>query len=212
MRPRAPRSIMPARFRAAGYSFEHSSVGPRDGQEGPLAAPSTHRRIADMLRTVMVRVHSIVAAFLVLTAWAADARPAAAQGPAPVGSLQVFMQGRLLGNRAGYGDGNRRWLDHPRHRPPCRPGRSVDDALRDAVRPRVAAGQPRGGRHAARPAAHHAHHLRRRQGHQRHHAGGPAGPESGRRVGRRRRAAEHVLLRVRGAGAAPARRLPCPAN
>ena len=50
-----------------------------------------------MLRTVMVRVHSIVAAFLVLTAWAAGARPAAAQGPAPVGSLQVFMQGRLLG-------------------------------------------------------------------------------------------------------------------
>ena len=46
----------------------------------------------------MVRVHSIVAALLVLTAWAADAPPAAAQGPAPVGNLQVFMQGRLIGS------------------------------------------------------------------------------------------------------------------
>jgi hypothetical protein len=46
----------------------------------------------------MVRVHSIVAAFLVLTAGAADARPAAPQGPSPVGNLQVFMQGRLLGS------------------------------------------------------------------------------------------------------------------
>jgi hypothetical protein len=45
----------------------------------------------------MVRVHSIVAASLVLAALAAGGRPAAAQGPAPVGSLQVFMQGRLLG-------------------------------------------------------------------------------------------------------------------
>jgi pimeloyl-ACP methyl ester carboxylesterase len=46
----------------------------------------------------MVRVHSIVAAILVLTAWAADTRPAAAQGPSPVSNLQVFMQGRLLGS------------------------------------------------------------------------------------------------------------------
>jgi hypothetical protein len=51
-----------------------------------------------MLRTVMVRAHSIVAVLLVLTARAADIRPAAAQGPAPVGNLQVFMQGRLLGS------------------------------------------------------------------------------------------------------------------
>ena len=46
----------------------------------------------------MVRVHSIVAVLLVLTARAADTRPAAAQGPAPVGNLQVFIQGRLLGS------------------------------------------------------------------------------------------------------------------
>jgi hypothetical protein len=46
----------------------------------------------------MVRVHSIVAAILVLTAWAADTRPASAQGPSPVSNLQVFMQGRLLGS------------------------------------------------------------------------------------------------------------------
>jgi hypothetical protein len=46
----------------------------------------------------MVRVHSIVGALLVLAAWAADVRPAAAQGPAPVGNLQIFMQGRLLGS------------------------------------------------------------------------------------------------------------------
>ena len=50
-----------------------------------------------MLRTVMVRAHSIVAALLVLASWAAGSRPAGAQGPAPVGSLQIFMQGRLLG-------------------------------------------------------------------------------------------------------------------
>jgi len=51
-----------------------------------------------MLRTVMVRVHSIVAALLVLASWAAGSRPAGAQGTAPVGSLQIFMQGRLLGS------------------------------------------------------------------------------------------------------------------
>jgi hypothetical protein len=45
----------------------------------------------------MVRVHSIVAACLILAALAANGSPAAAQGTAPVGSLQVFMQGRLLG-------------------------------------------------------------------------------------------------------------------
>jgi len=46
----------------------------------------------------MVRVHSIVAVLVVLAAWAADNSPAAAQGPAPVGSLQIYMQGRLLGS------------------------------------------------------------------------------------------------------------------
>jgi pimeloyl-ACP methyl ester carboxylesterase len=50
-----------------------------------------------MLKTVMVRVHSIVAILLVLAARAAGAGPAGTQVPAPVGSLQVFMQGRLLG-------------------------------------------------------------------------------------------------------------------
>jgi pimeloyl-ACP methyl ester carboxylesterase len=46
----------------------------------------------------MARFHSIVAALLVLAAWADSARPAAAQGPAPIGNLLVFMQGRLLGS------------------------------------------------------------------------------------------------------------------
>jgi hypothetical protein len=46
----------------------------------------------------MVRVHSIVAAILVLTASAAGTSRAAAQGPSPVSNLQVFMQGRLLGS------------------------------------------------------------------------------------------------------------------
>ena len=104
-----------------------------------------------MLRTGMVRVHSIVAAVLVLAAWAADAGPAAAQGPAPVGNLSVFMQGRLLGSEQATVTVDGRRLDHPRHGPPGRPGRSLDHALRDAVRPRVAADQPRGGGHAARP-------------------------------------------------------------
>jgi pimeloyl-ACP methyl ester carboxylesterase len=45
----------------------------------------------------MVRAHSIVAALLILAASVAGTRPADAQGPAPVGSLQIFMQGRLLG-------------------------------------------------------------------------------------------------------------------
>ena len=45
----------------------------------------------------MVRVHSIVAVLLVLTASAAVAGPARAQDPAPVSKLLVFMQGRLLG-------------------------------------------------------------------------------------------------------------------
>ena len=46
----------------------------------------------------MVRVHSIVAVLLILAAWAGGAGPAGAQGPAPVGRLQVFIQGRLLGS------------------------------------------------------------------------------------------------------------------
>jgi hypothetical protein len=50
-----------------------------------------------MLRTVMLRAHSTVAFLLVLAVGTAGATPAAAQGPAPVGSLQIFMQGRLLG-------------------------------------------------------------------------------------------------------------------
>jgi pimeloyl-ACP methyl ester carboxylesterase len=45
----------------------------------------------------MVRAHCIVAIFLVLTAPAAGARPVPAQGPAPVGKLLIFMQGRQLG-------------------------------------------------------------------------------------------------------------------
>lgn len=50
-----------------------------------------------MLRIVMVRAHSIVAFLLVLAFGTAGAAPGAAQGPAPVGSLQIFLQGRLLG-------------------------------------------------------------------------------------------------------------------
>ncbi len=46
----------------------------------------------------MVRVHSIVALILVLTASAAGAGQAPAQSPSPVGTLLVFMQGRLLGS------------------------------------------------------------------------------------------------------------------
>jgi pimeloyl-ACP methyl ester carboxylesterase len=45
----------------------------------------------------MVRVHSIVAVLLTLAAWEGGAGLAGAQGPAPVGHLQVFIQGRLLG-------------------------------------------------------------------------------------------------------------------
>jgi hypothetical protein len=45
----------------------------------------------------MVRVHSIVAAFLVLAASAGAPGPALAQGPAQIGNLLVFIQGRQLG-------------------------------------------------------------------------------------------------------------------
>ena len=51
-----------------------------------------------MLRTVMVRVHSIVALILILTASVTLAGQAPAQSPSPVGTLLVFMQGRLLGS------------------------------------------------------------------------------------------------------------------
>jgi len=45
----------------------------------------------------MARVHSIVAGILVLAAFAGAAQPSRAQGPAPVGKLLVFIQGRQLG-------------------------------------------------------------------------------------------------------------------
>jgi pimeloyl-ACP methyl ester carboxylesterase len=45
----------------------------------------------------MARVHSIVAGILVLAALAGAAQPSRAQGPAPVGKLLVFIQGRQLG-------------------------------------------------------------------------------------------------------------------
>lgn len=46
----------------------------------------------------MVRVHSTVVASLVLAVWACGAAPAGAQEPGPVGNLQVFIQGRLIGS------------------------------------------------------------------------------------------------------------------
>ena len=46
----------------------------------------------------MVRVHSIVAPILILTASVALAGQVPAQSPSPVGTLLVFMQGRLLGS------------------------------------------------------------------------------------------------------------------
>ena len=74
----------------------HRPVLDRSGQAS--AAVSPRPQIADMLRTVMLRVHSIVAVLLVLTASAAVAGPARAQDPAPLSKLLVFMQGRLLGS------------------------------------------------------------------------------------------------------------------
>ena len=125
---------------------------------------------ADMLKFVMVRFHSILAAILVLGA-ASQAPAQPASGQAMPASFTVFMSGYRDRFRAGDRHRRRRRMDHQVHGPAWRADRPVDGALRTPVRPGLEAPLPRDRRGTARTAAHAPDGVRRRKGLQQRHSG-----------------------------------------